>query len=357
MPVERELYDRLGVSPSATDNEIKKSYRKLALKWHPDKNKTDEAQEKFKQISEAYGILSDKEKREQYDRRGLRGMNEPEMPDPSDLFSMFFGGMSQREQKRRCTKHIPFTLEELYHGSTKKLRVQRKKQCLYCFGKGATKFTKCTDCNGRGIKVMIRQLGPMIQQIQQPCRRCNRTGEIKDPRSRCELCAGNGYITESEIIHLRVKAGTKDGASQKCIDKGDENLKGEKSDLILVIKEIESKNYVRKGDDLIMTKEVHLGNALTGFKWIHNHIDGKKIFIKETMVIKEHSTRKIRNKGMPTSGGQYGDLIVIYKLVYPKQLCDDAIKNILPFESDPIADPNIERVVPIKIKQINPPNI
>ena len=357
MPVERELYDRLKVSPTATAGEIKKSYRKLALKWHPDKNKTPEAQEKFKQISEAYGILGDQEKRDLYDRRGLEGMNQPEMPNHSDLFSMFFGGGFQEREKRKRQdmKQINLTLEELYFGTTKKLKLQRKKQCLYCFGRGCTKFTKCDDCNGQGVKVTIRQLGPMIQQIQQPCRKCNRKGKIKDENYQCKLCTGSGYVRESEIIILSVEPGTKNGDHKKYENKGDESLDGEKSDLILVIKEIESKKYVRNNNDLIIVKSVQLGNALTGFKWIHEHINGKNILIEETSVIRENSTRRIGNKGMPINGTRCGDLIIIYKLVYPEQLCDDEVKHFLPFISDPIVDPNIERVLPLKIASMKNP--
>jgi len=347
MPKETELYERLNLSPSATPNEIKKSYRKLALKWHPDKNPSPEAQEKFKKISEAYSILSDPEKRENYNNYGLEGA--PQQMDASNIFEMFFGGRF-RQQKRRqqCIKKIPFTLKELYNGATKNLKITRKKQCLYCFGKGATKVKTCTGCQGRGVKISIRQFGPMIQQMQQPCHPCSGTGKIAI--EECAMCHGSGRTKESNIIKFHAAPGTKDGYHKIFENAGDETKDGDKTDLVLVVKEQESADYVRKGDDLIITKHVSLGDALTGFRWIHDHINQKKILIEETNIIKDSSKRVVIGKGMPIKHTTYGNLIIVYKLFYPKNLCDKSIVElILPCLPAPENTDDIEKVTPMII--------
>tara|TARA_Y100000817_G_scaffold314286_1_gene312640 strand:+ start:1364 stop:2419 length:1056 start_codon:yes stop_codon:yes gene_type:complete len=348
MPKETELYERLNISPSATPNEIKKSYRKLALKWHPDKNSSPEAQGKFKEISEAYSILSDPEKRENYDNYGIEGA--PQQIDASNIFNMFFSGgfpgFNRPKRRRQCIKKIPFTLKELYDGTTKNLKLTRKKQCLYCFGKGATKLKTCSSCQGRGMKVTIRQFGPMIQQMQQPCRPCSGTGKIKI--ENCAMCKGTGQTKESTILKFRAPPGTKDGHHQIFENSGDETKDGEKTDLVLVVNEQDSDDYVRKDDDLIIIKHVALGDALTGFKWIHNHINQKKILIEETNIIEDSSKRVVVGKGMPISPHIYGNLIIVYKLIYPKNLCDkSALQHILPCLPEPLPTEDIETVTPM----------
>ena len=345
MPKETELYDRLNLSPSATANDIKKSYRKLALKWHPDKNNSPDAQETFKKISEAYSVLSDPKKRENYDNYGMEGA--PPQMDASNIFNMFFGGFQQQQQRRRqCVHKIPFTLKELYDGATKNLKITRKKQCLYCFGKGATKLKTCPSCQGRGMKISVRQFGPMIQQMRQQCHPCCGTGKIKI--EDCAMCNGSGRTKESNIIKFHAPPGTKDGYHKIFEDAGDETTDGEKTDLVLVVREKESDEYVRKDDDLIIIKHVALGDALTGFKWVHTHINQKKILIEETSVIKDSSKRVVIGKGMPIKNAIFGNLIIIYKLIYPKNLCDKGtVQLILPRLPEPECDEEMEIVTPV----------
>jgi DnaJ family protein A protein 2 len=186
MPKENEYYTRLGVEASASVDDIKKAYKKMAIKFHPDKNPNNpEAVEKFKEISEAYEVLSDEKKRQIYDKYGKDGLKEGgfNAHNAEDIFSQFFGGGGfssffggggNRGPKRteNIVHELQVTLEDLYKGKTSKLAVQRNVLCGKCSGSGAREgasAAKCRTCEGRGVRIIIKQMGPMIQQMQTVC--------------------------------------------------------------------------------------------------------------------------------------------------------------------------------------------
>jgi DnaJ family protein A protein 2 len=175
-----DLYDLLEVSPTATEAELKKQYRKLALKYHPDKN--PDAGDKFKDISHAYDVLSDPQKREMYDRFGEEGDQQQNGMTPEDLFSHFFGGGRERRTGPRKGKDmmhpLKVSLEDLYKGKVSKLALQKQVICGKCNGKGGKDgaVQKCTQCKGTGAKTVIRQMGFMVQQFQTQCDNCSGTG-------------------------------------------------------------------------------------------------------------------------------------------------------------------------------------
>lgn len=350
MPVDRQLYDTLGVQTNASAADIKKAYRKQALRWHPDKNppeKRKEADKKFKHISEAYAILSDQEKRDTYDTYGLDAIRENGggQTSAANIFEMFFGGgggspfgnifgQGRQRRKKNQVKEMVFSLQEMYNGITKKLKITQKKQCIDCLGKGASKQIICQCCRGRGTKVTMRQLGPgMIQQIQTTCERCSGQGKYHLPSDACTTCKGRGLVSQQFILQYTILPGTEDGDHQRFVNKGNETKNGQACDLILVAREKSHSIYERKGSDLIMEKHILLGDAIGGAQWEHTHINDKKLCIKETEVIKDRDLRYISGQGMPKKGKskRYGDLIIIYRITYPSQLRSmSKVKSILP---------------------------
>jgi DnaJ family protein A protein 1 len=215
MVYETKYYDILGVSPTASEAELKKAYRKMALKYHPDKN--PDAGDKFKEISQAYEVLSDSKKRAIYDEGGEQAIKEGlgrgggGFSSPMDIFNMFFGGGagpgmggSQRSNKSKPIVHkLGVTLEELYNGKTRKLAVSRDLKCDDCGGKGGSNVLKCDACRGTGVRVVMKQLGPgMIQQIQSPCSDCGAQGEKIDPAKRCKTCSGKKTVRDKKILEV-----------------------------------------------------------------------------------------------------------------------------------------------------------
>lgn len=203
MVKESKFYDILGVTPDADESTLKKAYRKLALKYHPDKN--PDAGEKFKEISMAYEVLSDPEKRRIYDQHGEQGIKEGGgggggFHSPMDIFDMFFGGggggMGGRRGPRRTKNlmhQLGVSLEDMYNGTTRKLALQKNVICGDCEGVGGKSgaVQKCPTCRGTGMQVRIHQLGPgMMQQIQSMCSECQGQGERIDPKLRCKKCVG-----------------------------------------------------------------------------------------------------------------------------------------------------------------------
>jgi len=224
MVKETEYYERLGVTPETGVDDIKRAYKKMAMKFHPDKNPNNpEAAEKFKEISEAYEVLADENKRQMYDKYGKEGMQGGGMGgvDPFDIFSSFFGGGGGHGRSRgpQRTKDMvtPLTvkLEDLYNGKTKKMKITRNIICKTCSGSGSKDGkppSKCKECDGNGIKVMLRQLGPgMFQQVRTQCPECDGKGEVVAEGKRCTDCNGKKTIKETKILNVEIDKGVKEG--------------------------------------------------------------------------------------------------------------------------------------------------
>ena len=327
MPVDNKLYNILGVSPNANEKQIIKAYRKLAMKWHPDKNNTKEAEQKFKEISEAYSILSNKEKRENYDNFGMEGMKQGmNMPNPNDIFSMFFNqSRNQRREKEvpQQIKKIDFTLKELYFGCIKEFEINIKKKCVHCNGQGSNFIITCNECNGKGIKVSIRRMGPMIQQIQQPCYACNGQGKYADKSKLCKTCSGDGLISNMKKFKININPGLKDQHYEVLKHMGSETKEGVKSHLIIVVNELKDNDFIRDNNNLIYKKEILLGNSLIGAEWELDFISGEKLHIKETDVIKDGDKKVVLDYGMPIkSTEKKGILIIQYSIKYPDNILD-----------------------------------
>ena len=309
-----KLYETLGVEKNATKKEIRKAYMKLSREHHPDKGGDEH---KFKEISAANEILSDDEKRAQYDKYGLEGVSGDDVGSAGgeDLFSMFFGGGRSRRSGPRKAPSInhplKVSLEDLYNGKTVKLAVNRK------VIKGTP--TDCTACNGQGTKMEIRQVGPgMVTQMQKQCDECNGLGQ------KCS------FKSERKVLEVHVEKGMANNERITFKGMSDEKPKMEPGDINFIIQEKDHDLFKRKGADLLAVKEVSLNQALCGFSWKIKHLDGRELVIKSKpgeIIKAEMNTKEalpfvkmLPDEGMPSKGNPFvkGNLYVMFRVKFPE---------------------------------------
>lgn len=318
MVADTKLYDTLGVSPTAQPNEIKKAYRKLALKLHPDKNPGPDAEKKFKEVSAAYEILQDEQKRETYDRYGLEGLKEGRGSggDPNDIFSMFFGGgspfggggRSRGPRRGQDIGHeLRVTLEDLYNGKTKKLSIQR----TIVSKKADGRPTKCPACKGTGMQVRIQRMGPMIQQVQSACPECRGEGETWKREK------------EKKILEVHIDKGMPDGHRIPFRGMADEEPGVETGDIIMVLRTADHDVFERKGNDLVMKMKISLSEALTGFTRKVTTLDNREIALTSLPgeFVQHEGIKVAQGEGMPIHKNPFekGNLIIQFSVEYPSK--------------------------------------
>lgn len=324
-----KLYDILGVSPTASEGELKTAYRKLAMKYHPDKN--PDAGDKFKDISHAYEVLSNGDKRAAYDRYGEEGLRGDGGMAAEDLFAQFFGGgffgggQSRPRGPRRgedVVYNLGVTLEDLYSGKMSRISLQRNILCGPCGGKGGKNVTKCTGCHGTGMKTTIRQMGPMIQQMQSACNECGGEGSIIKPGDRCQECKGKKVKKEAKILEIKVEPGSLHGQKIRFAGESDQAPNTVPGDVIVVLNEKEHSHFKRKGADLYFNAKIDLVTALAGGSFSIKHLDGRNLqcTIQPGEVIKPEEVRVIDGEGMPVKDKIYmkGNLLVQFEVIFPK---------------------------------------
>ncbi|XP_006789362.1 dnaJ homolog subfamily A member 1 [Neolamprologus brichardi] len=327
---ETDYYDLLGVKPNASQDEIKKAYRKLALKYHPDKNPNEG--EKFKHISQAYEVLSDPKKRDLYDQGGEQAIKEGGMGgggSPMDIFNMFFGGggRMQRERKGKNVVHqLSVSLEEMYNGSTRKLGLQKNVICEKCEGYGGKKgaLEKCTNCKGRGVQVRVQQVGPgMIQQIQSMCPDCQGQGEKFNSKDRCKNCNGQKVERKKKILEVHIDKGMKDGQKITFHGEGDQEPGLEPGDVIIVLDQKDHPVFRRRDNNLILRMDIKLVEALCGFRNTVQTLDNRTLVISSQPgeVIKHNDVKCVMNEGMPLYKEPYerGQLIIKFQVEFPEK--------------------------------------
>ncbi|XP_061772916.1 dnaJ homolog subfamily A member 4 [Nerophis ophidion] len=329
---ETGFYDLLGVGPKASADEIKKAYRKLALKYHPDKNPNEG--EKFKLISQAYDVLSDPKKRDLYDQGGEQAIKDGGMSggsSPMDIFNMFFGGggggRMQRERRGKNIIHqLSVSLEDMYNGSTRKLALQKNVICEKCEGYGGKKgaLQKCSNCKGRGVQIKVQQIGPgMIQQIQSMCGDCHGQGESFSAKDRCKNCNGHKVERKKKILEVHIDKGMKDGQKITFHGEGDQEPDLEPGDVIIVLDQKDHSEFKRSEDSLIMKINIKLVESLCGFRKAINTLDNRTLVISSLPgeVIKNNDTKLVQNEGMPIYKSPYekGQLIIQFEVEFPEK--------------------------------------
>lgn len=347
------LYNVLNVDKNADDEVIRKAYRQLARRWHPDKCKEEGSEEKFKEISEAYSVLSDKDKREMYDRFGEDYLKRESdgsggrdgMFNPFDIFRR--AEQNQRERKPKpIGAEVTVSLKQLYTESKVEVVYDRVLVCKTCKGigcKSESDISSCAPCGGRGVLLEIRQLGiGMMQQMQRTCPHCKGEGKIIRPDAICGMCKGRKICKESATYVLGLKQDMKDddripiegaGCTVPDIDK--------QGDLVIILHVEEEEGWKRNGSNLEHEVEILLSQALCGFSKIINHLDDKKMVIRSEDIIKPMERKVIYGKGF-----HGGDLILLFKIIFPEFLSNDEkiqCSIILP-RSDEVISSRIEDI-------------
>lgn len=333
----KDYYETLGVSKTSSLDEIKKKYKKLALKYHPDKNKEEGAEEKFKKISEAYAVLSDKEKRDVYDQFGHSGFDQRFSQEDifrgfdfenifrefgfggsrGDIFESFFGGRRQR-RARDLRFDLTINFEDAAFGVENKIKFRKKTRCNYCKGTGAKdgKIIECRHCKGTGqLKRIQRTMFGIFQQVI-PCKYCNYTGEI--PKTKCPEC-NEGFINDIKELTISIPAGVDEGTRLRISEEGEESREGI-GDLYVYISVKPHKMFERRDFDLYLNSDISPTQAVLG-------TEIKVPTLKEDMKIKIPSGTqsgtifRIKNEGIQhLNSYSKGDLYIKANIKTPSRL-------------------------------------
>lgn len=343
----KDYYKTLGVEKNASEDEIKKAFRKLAHQHHPDKGGDEK---KFKEASEAYQTLSDKKKRSEYDTYGsagpgfgggqggfdssgfggFQGGQGFEGVDLNDIFGDFFGG-SRREQVRRgrdISVDLELSFSEGVFGVDRKVFITKTSSCDSCHGSGAklgTKTKECANCKGRGrTQESVRTiLGTFAQERE--CTSCHGSGKV--PEEKCSTCKGAGIARKQEEITIRVPAGIQNGEQVRLTGAGEAVQNGSAGDLYVRIHTASHKVFKRDGSNLVMNAEVKLTDAILGAEYTIETLDGQ-IKVKIPKGVSSGEVLRVRDKGVPTVGKHRGDLLIKLEIKTPAKLSNKVEKLI-----------------------------
>jgi molecular chaperone DnaJ len=339
---QRDYYEVLGVPRSADAQEMKKAYRKLAMEYHPDRNPSEDAAAKFKEINQAYEVLSDDQKRQMYDRFGHAGVegNQGGGFDGfhgfeggfGDIFDAFFGGGQRGGRRRRGPArgadlrfNLRLTFEEAIFGVEREIEFQRQERCTRCAGKGAepgTELATCPECNGAGeIRRSQQSIFGQFVNVA-PCARCS--GEGKIVPNPCEDCRGTGRIRSPRKIAVKVPAGVDDGSQIRLAGEGEAGARGgESGNLYVVLSVADHERFQRVEDHIVLELPVNVAQAALGAELSIPTLDGDLSF-EVPAGTQSGEDFVIRGKGVPhLRGAGRGDMVVRVTVVVPESLSDE----------------------------------
>ena len=346
MAEKRDYYEVLGVDKNATQDEIQKAYRALAKKYHPDLNHSPDAPEKFKEVSEAYEVLKDPQKRQQYDQfghaafdnngangfqngfNGFGGFSESDFGDINDIFSQFFGGgrtggrrssAPRRGADRKVTVKLSF--DQAVNGTKVDIPLDYVKTCPDCHGSGARSpedIATCPTCRGTGRVRTRRQTIFGMMESEGVCPDCGGTG--KRIKAKCATCHGQGRVRVSETITVNIPQGVDDGDMIRIAGKGDAGVNGgPNGDLILVVQVGTSQIFQRKGADIYTSVDVSLADALLGASVTVKTVKGE-FDLSVPSCTQPNTVLKMAGMGVTLPSGKTGNQYVTINVVFPKSL-------------------------------------
>ncbi|KAL4911949.1 hypothetical protein BDW62DRAFT_195812 [Aspergillus aurantiobrunneus] len=344
-----DLYEVLQISRDASQDEIRKAYRKAALVNHPDKvpeEEREEASVRFKDVQQAYEILSDDDKRHLYDTHGLgafNGSGEPGMnggPDLDDILAQMFGmggmgggmpgmgGMPRRRQSPDEEQKYKISLEDLYKGKTVKFASTKNVICSLCNGKGGKEKAtakKCSTCDGQGFKEVLTRMGQFLTKSTAVCTTCNGDGQFFATKDKCKKCKGKKTNEAKKILEIYIPRGAKDGDRIVLEGEADQVPGQEPGDIVFQLEEEEHPVFTRAGADLKATIDVTLAESLTGFSRVAvKHLDGRGIELQHPkapgQILSPGQVLKVPGEGMPIKrSDSRGDLYLIVNVKFPDE--------------------------------------
>ena len=347
MAQKRDYYEVLGVDKNATEDQIKKAYRTIAIKYHPDRNPGNkEAEEKFKEAAEAYDVLHDPQKRQQYDTFGFNGAAGGFDPfggtsmNMDDIFSMFgdifgghagFGGFGSSKRGPQVHRgsdlrlKVRLSLDEIAHGVTKKFKVRKDITCSHCHGSGAEAGStndQCPTCHGSGYITHTTQSIFGMMQTQGVCPTCNGEGTVI--KNKCKHCGGSGVEKGEEVVEIKIPAGVAQGMIVNVPGKGNAGIhKGVNGDIQVFIVVEDNDTFIRDDNNLIYNLLLDFPTAALGGDVEIPTIEGSRLKVKMEPGTQPGKTIRLRGKGLPAVPGYgrgNGDLIVNISVYIPKEL-------------------------------------
>lgn len=327
----KDLYNILGVDKNSTKDEIKKAYRQLSKRFHPDLNKDSDAETKFKEIAEAYEVLSDDESRIRYDRFGTadkQGSPFSHGFDFGDVFSQFsdiFGSRGNPHQRRQAKGgdlriKVSLTIQEIITGCTKKMKYKRQDTCKPCSGKGGSDVRDCIPCGGSGRRIVAQNTPFGQMRTETGCPDCNMTGKIV--HNKCNSCNGDGTTLMEQEVDIEIPKGVSNGIQLTMHGFGNSIRDGVNGDLQIVIDEIRNNTFKREGGNLIVDKEISVLDAIMGANVKVNTPHGEMVVTIQPGTQPGTITR-MHGKGVADIQYGLGDLIINLKVKVPTNVTMD----------------------------------